>query len=201
MKHYYIQQVASPMEWDKIPYLEVDQIHWLPDTGARMMQQICYDDSALYIRQFAVEHNIRAEHISPLSQVCEDSCMEFFFCPDPSNNRYFNFELNPNGCLYLGLFKNRESYARLLPPNAQKLFNIRTERTHNGWTVSYQIPLSFIQLFFPDFHLAPGQSFRANCYKCGDRTDHPHYLAWNPCSSENPDFHRPVDFGLMTLGG
>ena len=38
---------------------------------------------------------------------------------------------------------------------------------------------------------------RANCYKCGDCTVQPHYLAWNPPTSENPDFHRPQDFGAL----
>ncbi|MBR5570284.1 MAG: hypothetical protein IKW10_05250 [Oscillospiraceae bacterium] len=45
----------------------------------------------------------------------------------------------------------------------------------------------------------PDVGIRANCYKCGDLTPKPHYLSWNPVTSPNPDFHRPQDFGLMTL--
>ena len=63
----------------------------------------------------------------------------------------------------------------------------------------YKIPLSFIQLFFPEFQLKPGAVIKANCYKCGDKTTHPHYLAWNPSTSPVPDFHRPQDFGQMIL--
>ena len=50
-----------------------------------------------------------------------------------------------------------------------------------------------------EFTLEPGKEIRANCYKCGDLTPKPHYLSWNPSTSANPDFHRPQDFGSMTL--
>ena len=34
-------------------------------------------------------------------------------------------------------------------------------------------------------------------HKCGDLTNHKHYLSWNMVQSEKPDFHRPEDFGRM----
>lgn len=41
---------------------------------------------------------------------------------------------------------------------------------------------------------------RGNFYKCGDATVQPHYLAWNPVTSETPAFHRPWEFGEIVLG-
>ena len=55
------------------------------------------------------------------------------------------------------------------------------------------------RLFYPDFRLIPGIHFRGNCYKCGDRTEHPHFLAWNPVHTPTPDFHRPEFLGEMIL--
>ena len=47
--------------------------------------------------------------------------------------------------------------------------------------------------------MIPGIHFRGNCYKCGDRTEHPHFLAWNPVHTPTPDFHRPEFLGEMIL--
>lgn len=200
MKVYTVKRIAGLPDWSVIPDLKVDNALWLPDHQVRMTQQVCYDDAALYVHQRAVERHIRAEHTSPLSQVCEDSCMEFFFCPDPDSDRYFNFEFNPNGCLFLGWCRGREQIVRLLPWSKPELFDVHVSRTDDGWEIFYRIPLSFIQLFCPAFALKPGTILRANCYKCGDKTVVPHYLAWNPCTSETPNFHRPCDFGQMVLG-
>ena len=45
-----------------------------------------------------------------------------------------------------------------------------------------------------------GTLLRGNCYKCGDLTDHPHYLSWSAINSETPNFHRSDDFGLFFFG-
>lgn len=200
MKKYIAERIETAPNWTLIPALEVNSIHWLPDAGIRMTQQVCYNERALYIHQCAVEPHIRAELNDPLAPVCEDSCMEFFFCPSPGSDRYFNFEWNPNGCLYLGLCSGHGFSVRLLPKNTLEQFDVHTVRTADGWEIFYQIPLSFISLFFPDFRLTSGSTIRANCYKCGDKTVQPHYLSWNPCSSETPNFHQPSDFGIMIFG-
>ena len=36
-----------------------------------------------------------------------------------------------------------------------------------------------------------------NFYKCGDRTETPHYLAWAKLSCDHPDYHRRQDFGTL----
>lgn len=199
MKTYMISQTVSEPQWDTVAPLAVNEIAWLPAAGIGMTQQICYDDFAIYIHQAATEDNIRSEHHDPLSQVCEDSCMEFFFSPIPGDSRYFNFEWNLNGCLYLGLGTGRENAVRLLPKDPIGLFDFRASLTTDGWELFYKIPLCFIQLFFPEFQLRPGTVIGANCYKCGDKTVNPHYLTWNPISSPTPDFHRPQDFGQMVF--
>ena len=200
MNHYEIENANGKPDWNKIHTLEVSDILWLPDAGIRMTQQICYDEQKLYIHQIAVESQIRAEHTELLAQVCEDSCMEFFFCPEADSDRYFNFEWNFKGALYLGWRTGRDQAVRLQLKDHKSLFNFHSIKTQDGWEIFYEIPVSFVQLFVPEFKLQPGKEIRANCYKCGDLTPKPHYLSWNPSTSANPDFHRPHDFGAMILG-
>ena len=194
MKTYTVMHSNAAPDRDSIPFLTADEVQWLPDAGIRMETRLCYDENRLYVFQRAWESKVRAEHSEPLAAVCEDSCMEFFFRPE-NEDRYINFECNPKGCVYLGFGYGRDRHVRLLPP--PEMFNIQTAILPDGWELRYELPLSFLRLFYPSLSLASGLRLRANCYKCGDKTVQPHYLAWNPLTSETPDFHRPEDFGLL----
>lgn len=123
--------------------------------------------------------------------------MEFFF--SLADGRYVNFEINPNACMELGFGPNRHERVRLCHKSEQETFRPVCARTLDGWTAEYRIPLSFLRILYPDFALRSGVSFRANCYKCGDKTAHPHFLAWNEVETPTPDFHRPEFFGEMIL--
>ena len=194
-KTYTIRAVAGEPDWAAVPELEADRILWKPDCGIRAFGQFCHDAQHLYVRLRAAEAQIRAEYREPLSPVYQDSCLEFFFMPE-GGDRYFNFEINPNGCLWIGFGASREGRS-VLSPADPGAFGIRTERTPEGWEAAYRIPLSFLRLFLPDFAFAG--TLRANVYKCGDLTEQEHYLSWNPVTSGTPDFHRPRDFGVMVF--
>ena len=45
-----------------------------------------------------------------------------------------------------------------------------------------------------DWNKAP---WRANFYKCADRTSHPHCLTWAPVDFPVPNFHLPRSFGVL----
>ena len=199
MKEYTITRVLGIPDWNAIPALQVDESPWTPTAGIRMMQQICYDETGIHIHQRAWETEIRAEGTSPLSRVCEDSCMEFFFAPVPEDGRYFKVEFNLNGCVFLGFGHGRHDSLRIVPEDIKTLFSVETERLEDGGEIFYTIPLSFLTQFYPGYTLEPGRVIHANCYKCGDLTPNPHYLLWNPSTSAVPDYHRPQDFGRMVL--
>ena len=195
MREYIINKKPDHLDWSRIPAMPIDCLLWSEPVPITAQAAMCYDDTCLYVRLSAQEPNIRAENTGLLDAPCEDSCLEFFFSPDPDDKRYFNIELNPNGCLYLGFGSNRYNLLRLIARSSP--FSVQTERIPGGWQVSYQIPWDFIQLFFPHFKAESGKTMRANCYKCGDFTVQPHYLSWNPITLENPDFHCPDYFGLL----
>jgi hypothetical protein len=44
-----------------------------------------------------------------------------------------------------------------------------------------------------------GHVARANFYKCGDETETPHFGAWSPVQTPQPDFHRPEFFGRLVF--
>lgn len=200
MKHYTITPIEKTPDWSAIPQLHVDEQGWEAPVDISMTAQICYDRDGLYVHLRAWEKEIRAEHCQPLSMVCEDSCMEFFFRPEEEDPRYFNIEMNPLGFTYLGLAYDRWQACRLAPPDEEELMKKTCRRLEDGWEVFYTVPVSFIQVFFPGYQLTPGRKIYANCFKCGDLTSRPHYLSWNPCTAPEPDFHRSCDFGEMILG-
>ncbi len=197
MKNYTVLPVTGTPEWEKIPVMPVDCVLWHEDVGIRMIQQLCYDADNLYVHQRAWEKEIRATHAGYLQQVCEDSCMEFFFAPQEGDERYFNVEINPNGCVHLGFGLGRKNSVQVVPKKMEEQLAVRSERTEGGWELYYQIPLSLVQIFFPGFHWEKGTRIQANAFKCGDCTVHPHFLSWNPVTSETPDFHRHCDFGVL----
>ena len=197
MKRYVICRVDGAFDWENIPFLQVDSWQWQEKMDISMQAQICNDGENLFIRMLARESDIRAEHFSPLSMVCEDSCMEFFFRPMEDDLRYFNFEINPNAAMFIGFGSGKEDLVRLMPEAS--LFMPQAQLTEVGWEARYRIPAKFIRTFFPNFELSSGKISPAKCYKCGHKTVRPHYICWNEVNSSIPSFHRPEDFGQMEI--
>lgn len=195
MKEYIIRKRSTAAS--DVESLSIDNVLWTPDAGIRARASVTYDENAFYVSMTAYESDIRAENTAIDQMPCVDSCLEFFFAPVAHDPRYINIEYNPNALLYFGIGSGRADHLRLFPVNDR--FQPRVHRFEDHWSVEYMIPFSVIQTLFPDFRAVSGARVRANFYKCGELTKHEHYLSWNPCTSAAPDFHRPGDFGLLTL--
>ncbi len=196
MKSYIITKKNEQLDWDKVPALQLDACLWLPDAGISAQAQLCYDAEAIYVRLSAKEANVRAEVTDVTGAPCDDSCLEFFFCPMPENNTYMNIEFNPNCCMYLGIGTNRYDLIRLLPEK-ENLLNAAATRTADGWEITYRIDTAFLQRFFPEFKAESGAMMRGNFYKCGDYTVQEHYYSWNPVELVDPEFHCSEFFGKL----
>ena len=196
-KTYTVQKVSAP-DWAAVPAAALAHQPWLEPCAIEAKAQACHDGERLYVRMEAKESAIRATLTGPLEQVCNDSCLEFFFAPCPGDARYFNFEWNPLGALYLGFGAERSTRVRQIVKNAQELFAPRTFETQDGWGIEFSIPASFIRMYMPGFALS-GEA-ACNFYKCGDLTQKQHYLAWADLTSEKPDYHRRQDFGTLVFG-
>ena len=199
MNSYTLKKISGVPDWNTIPTLNID-IPYRHETDVQAWAQLCWDDAGIHVHLHAKETNIRCEEMDPLAEVCCDSCLEFFFRPTESM-RYFNIEYNPACNVYLGYGSNLENLVRLILEPEKTSFHPNAYRSDDGWGITYHVPFAFIQQFFPEFTPYEGLQFYGNCYKCGDYTDHPHYLSWNKIDLPKLTFHSPQFFGRMTLGG
>lgn len=193
---YPVTKISGKADWSVIPVLSIDRVLWSEDAGIRAKGQLCCSGDFLYVHQSAVEKEIRAEHTASPAPVYEDSCLEFFFM-HKGDQKYFNFEINPNGSLTAEYGPSGADRISVLPPDPADFFAIHPGRTPDGWEVFYRIPLSFIRSFVPDFSFTG--ELAANMYKCGTKTVHRHFLSWAPIDLERPNFHCPAFFGRMVF--
>lgn len=204
MNTYTITKVSGTPDWSAIPTLEIAQSYrkTLDEIPIRAWTQIAYNETALLVRQRALEPVLRKELTGLLDEICEDSCLEFFFCPIEEDERYFNIEYNPLCRRYLGFGSRMADLVRLIPEEDNDEFCPQVTEFDGGWELTYQIPYHFIRRFFPDFDPAPGKAMRANCSKCGNLTQTPHWLTWNPipCVNNKLTFHLPSAYGRMIFG-
>lgn len=196
MRAYTIKKMTEA-GWDAIPVLPIDHTYFDTPDHIKAQAQLSYDGEALLVHLSTVEKNFRAVETGPLGSPCEDSCLEFFFCPREGDNRYFNIEYNPNGCIYLGFGTGMRDLVRLLPGEGELPFAPIINKSEGAWEITYRIPYDFIRRFFPEFEVFPGKRMRANCYKCADLSEPPHYMAWSPIVGEPFKFHRPECYGEM----
>ena len=204
MKTYTMTKVSGQPDWSKIPVIALDEPYKtdMDEIPVRAWAQVAYNDEALLIREWAKEPNIRKEQFGLLDQICDDSCLEFFFCPMEEDQRYFNIEFNPNACRFLGFGSGIQDLVRLIPDSDNDEFRPKAVETEDGWELTYQIPYHFIRRFFPNFDPTTGKAIRANCYKCGDKTVQKHWLTWCPVEPlpTGGSFHQPIYFGRMIFG-
>ena len=199
MKKYEILKVCGEPDFSIIPIIDIDVRHRGVPTEIGANAQICYSDEALFVHLWTAEENIRAEENGPVGMPCYDSCLEFFFCPMENDPRYFNIEFNMNGCVFFGFGTGIPDLFRLLPEErtVKDVFNYKINKTDAGWEIFYSIPHSLIRQFFPEFKAYTGKQMRANCYKCADFSEPPHYLSWSKIEGPNFSFHNPKFFGIM----
>ena len=143
--------------------------------------------------------DIRASVMRDNEMVCRDSCCEFFVS-HPSDGTYYNFEINCIGTMKVAKRRSREEYKLFSDYELSRIIRHtsleRQETVMNGmhsWRVAMCIPYELIG-FSSD--TVPCQ-LSANFYKCADKSDHPHFVSWNPIDTAAPDFHRPEFFGIL----
>ncbi len=200
MKEANVPFAEAVIDWDKIPKIAIDEKVRPRESQATAFAQICYTKDALQVRLTADEPEILRIENDPLGMPCMDSCLEFFFCPMVDDIRYFNFEFNPNACMFLGFGPSIDDLTRLIPIENQKkeLFAPEVSFHEGGWSVCFRVPYAFIRRFIPEFTAEPGKAIKANFYKCGERLQQPHSLAWCMVAREGRSiFHTPQQFGTL----
>jgi hypothetical protein len=178
-----------------LPVQQVEEQPWPKYSYKPEVQfSIAYTDQAVLLGFNVHEEELRFVNDTPNSAVWEDSCVEFFIALD--DHGYYNFEFNCIGTVLVGFGKNRKD-RQLLPVTLVKrvaCFSVTKEaKGNNRWQLLLQIPFS-VFMYHPVFSLE-GRTCKANFYKCGDKLERPHFLAWNRIDTAEPDFHQPDYFG------
>lgn len=159
---------------------------------------------------FRVEDQfVRCIHRDFQSDVWQDSCVEFFVQPQAGSG-YFNFEFNCGGALLASyvtkaarvegrlqevrpLTADDDRQIRRWASLPQKVLpEIQTPIT---WCLEFAIPIAVLEKYTGPLGPVRGQIWRANFYKCGNETSHPHWLSWAPLRERN--FHDPASFGSI----
>ena len=197
--------------WAGADELSVTDYPW-KDSGHRpgVRARVLWDDGFLAVRFEVDDRYVRAVAQMWNDSVCSDSCVEFFVAPnaDPQHDAYFNFEVNCGGTMLLhacASTADRETGNENVSVSAEDGATIRiahslpkivdpeiTEPT--SWAVEYHIPWGLFDRHFGSVPPAAGTTWRANFYKCGDRTSHPHWGSWAPVRTQSPNFHQPSFF-------
>ena len=126
-----------------------------------------------------------------------------FFVKDPAAGHYYNFEFNCIGTCLASKKRNREDREFVAPGDMSRIIRhtsldkavFEEKEGIFDWQLVVGIPFD---IFGVDPGNVPG-ILRANFYKCGDETSHPHYLSWNPVGTPSPDFHCPEFFGELVF--
>lgn len=197
MKSYIIKKMIAGGDWSDKPVINIDTPYLDTPTTVKAWAQIAYDDEGILVRLWTEEYQHREVETGPVGKPYEDCCLEFFFRPMENDPRYFNFENNAVGCYFLGIGSGLGDLVRLIPDADEDLFGRKVTKFDGGWEITYKFQYAFIKRFFADFKVYSGKRIYANCFKCADLTEPPHYLSWSPVPTENFTFHKPDFFGEM----
>lgn len=178
------------VNWDRFPY--VPQVHF----------RIAHTGQNIWLSFQTEESHVLARHLTTNSATHKDSCVEFFLDPKKDGN-YYNFEWNAIGTVHLAYGPNVEERefvpSALIEEVVRSYSSLGSEpldiRKKTKWNLTVIIPVGI--LIHDPLSELPGLQVRANFFKCGDETEHPHYLTWNPVEMDKPSFHQPQYFGTL----
>lgn len=185
---------AFDTEWEKAQIAVVDTVNWeIYPVKYNVKAQLLYSEYGLHVRMETDEKPLRITQTERNSAVCEDSCMEFFFKANKDDARYFNFEFNAMGTMYLNFRTSR--YDGEPPVENAEYFGVQSTITPEKWVLFYTVPFEFMEKYCGNYT----KEMLGNFYKCGDLTCQKHLLSYYPIKTEKPDFHRPEFFDKIVL--
>lgn len=184
-------------------HLAIDKINW-PKDFSKLLQvtvHIAHDNKRIYLYYQVEGEKLRVVNTKDFMSVWEDSCVEFFM-QRKGEKTYRNFEFNAHGVLLASKRESKESAEQLteaLMSTIERFTTIhhtyKAGLQRSNWTLYAEIPKEALG-FTADEKLSQ-QIIGANFYKCGDETDEPHYISWNPIDTPTPNFHVPQFFGEL----
>ena len=198
--------------WSSVTSLHIRHFHpqssnHRPVTDAKLL----HDGRNIHVLFRVRDRYVRSVVTTMHGPVCQDSCVEFFLRPQPDKG-YFNFEINAGGTLHASYIEDwkrlpdgRFAESKFLKPELARevsIFHslpdvIEPEIANSTeWFIECCVPLPVLERCVGAIGPLHGQEWRANFYKCGDRTSRPHWASWAPIGTEL-NFHAPEFFAPL----
>jgi hypothetical protein len=198
----------SKSQWKGIPHVDiVNYMGSIPAFSPSVQAKMMYNTDNLFVIFHVKDRYVRCITGECNGPVWEDSCVEFFFAPDPKfPERYFNLEINCGGTplMHYNIIPNNE-IIKIVTDDIKKIEIahslpqiINQEITDPiSWTIEYRIPVNMLKKYSNVTNPKPGIEWRANFYKIAENNSNPHYITWSVVKNDLPDFHKPQFFGLL----
>lgn len=194
----YIIRVEKEIDFSRADKAMISNYKWTEGYAPEAFAQLIYvEDKGFALRMTAKESNPLAVNTEYNQPVYEDSCLEFFARFDIENPKYINFEMNSNGAFLSAVRVDRSNKTPI--HTLAELPTVKATKTEAEWTVETFFSNEFIGKTFGKSTFARGDKIMGNFYKCGDKTEIPHFGMWSPIDSEKPNFHQPQFFGEMEI--
>ena len=199
--------------WHAVPPLEI--AFFRPEGSGHSPRTLCkllYSSFGVHGLFRVEDRYVRCTHAGFQAEVFRDSCVEFFVRPKAGKG-YFNFEFNCGGAMLASYVTDPtrvagrvKEFAPLSPAEGRQvlLYHSLPEivepeiEEETVWYLEFAIPFTLLETYVGPLLDPGGEVWRANLYKCGDDTSHPHWGAWVPLAERN--FHAPADFGRIRFG-
>lgn len=198
--------------WRDVPQLSINHFHSRTgDHRPVVYARLAHDSEGIAVCFRVEDCYVLSRRTEFLSQVCDDSCVEFFFHPGGADG-YFNFEVNCGGTLHASyiLYNNVcpeggfHSRTMLTPEDGERTLiytslprvieqEITTPLT---WCLGMFIPLPVLEHYCGEAAYSK-EGWTGNLYKCAEQSSHPHWAAWQAVEPLN--FHQPRFFGEITF--
>ncbi len=214
---YHVNKIDKEIEvdanWNKDVWANIDALvlkNYMgekPEHFPTVYAKVAYTDSNIYVIFKVNDQFVRSVAKKYQDKVFKDSCVEFFFTPDDNTKKgYFNLESNCGGVQlfqYNALDKEKrypityEDYEKVKVAHSLPKINDPEIKKKITWYLEYKIPFDLITKYYKMDKPKAGTEWKANFYKCGDKTSHPHWLTWNKVDYPSPNFHLPQFFGTL----
>lgn len=192
--------------WTRADVADIDVFPW--DTGKtreKASVRALYDQDALYLQYRVEDEHIKADVSTLNGPVYQDSAVECFAAPLPTDSHYFNFEVNCTGTVHLGWGPDRTNRERVDPEIADAI-RVNTsvdrpvtepDRDGRQWWLAAALPFEALsRLIGRQVFPSPGTVWKGNFQRLGGGNE---FAVWSLIEASEPDFHRPESFGRFVF--
>jgi hypothetical protein len=178
-----------------------------PEHFPQVSIKLAYDIDSIYVLFHVVDRYVISTVNDYQGPVFQDSCVEFFFTPGLNCGlSYFNIEMNCSGTMLFHWHPDGEEIVKILFEDAKKIEIVGSMpkivypeiANPITWTIAYRLPFDILQKYCTEM-AQPSKNtiWKANFYKCADKSSKPHWLTWTKVNHPEPQFHLPKYFGTL----